>query len=444
MVSTKELQTVNMWDKEVETMPRAELQRLQVGRLKGQLRRVYEMVPFYRRRFDEKGIRPQDINSLDDLRHLPFTTKNDYRDNYPFDLLAVPQKDIVRVHGSSGTTGKPIAVGYTRNDVELWADLMARTEVTQGVTSDDVFQITFGYGLFTGGLGHHYGAERLGAAVVPAAAGLSRRQLMLMEDFGTTVLCGTPSYALTLADTAAELGIDFRRRMKLRLGVFGAETWSERLRDEIESRLGIQAMNNYGLAEVMGPGVSAECVCRCGMHIAEDHFLAEVIDPETEEPLDYGEVGELVLTTLTKEGLPVIRYRTRDRTSLNPEPCKCGRTMMRMGRVLGRTDDMVKVRGVNVFPSMIESVLLGMEGLTPHYMIVVDRDQKHVDGLEIRVEVTEELFRLGPERMKEVGHKAAVEFRQRMAVAANVRLVEPNGIPRSEGKAKRVVDLREL
>lgn len=440
----RDLQVVNIWDKEVETMPREELSKLQLERLKKQLRRVYDMVPFYRQRFDEKGIKPEDVSSLADVRHLPFTTKDDYRDNYPFNLLAVPMREIVRVHASSGTTGKPIAVGYTRSDIELWTDLMARTEVTQGVTPDDVFQITFGYGLFTGGLGHHYGAERLGATVVPVAAGLSRRQIMLMEDFGTTVLCGTPSYALTLADTAAELGINIRERMKLRLGVFGGEPWSERMRDEIESRLGIVAMNNYGLAEIVGPGVSAECVYRCGMHLAEDHFLAEVVDPETDEPLDYGEVGELVLTTLTKEGLPVIRYRTRDRTSLNPEPCKCGRTTMRMGRVVGRTDDMVKVRGVNVFPSMIETILLEMEGLSPHYLIVVDRDKKHVDELEVRVEVTEALFKLGPARMKEVENMVRVELRQRMAVAANVILVEPNTIARSEGKAKRVIDLREL
>ena len=444
MVATKEPQTLGIWDQEIETLPRQELQRLQLERLKRQLRRVYDLVPFYRQRFDEEGIRPEDIKSLADVRHLPLTTKDDYRDNYPFGLLAVPLREIVRVHASSGTTGKPIAAGYTRNDVELWTDLMARTEVTQGVTPDDVFQITFGYGLFTGGLGHHFGAERLGATVVPAAAGLSRRQLMLMEDFGTTVLCGTPSYALTLADTAAEAGIDLRKRTRLRLGVFGGEPWSERLRDEIEARLGIKAMNNYGLAEVMGPGVSAECVHRCGMHIAEDHFLAEVVDPETGKPLDYGQEGELVITTLTKEGMPVIRYRTRDRTALNPDPCRCGRTMARMSRVLGRTDDMIKVRGVNVFPSAIESILLGTDGLSPHYQIVVDRDNKHVDELEVRVEVTEALFTQGAARMREIESEVRTTMRSRLAVAAKVKLVDPNTIPRSEGKAKRLVDLRDL
>ena len=348
-------------DPEHEKMPRKDLEQLQLERLQAKVRVVYEKVPFYRQAFKEKGVTPDDIQTLSDLTKLPFTSKLDFRDNYPFGLMAVPHDQVVRIHSSSGTTGKPIIAPYTQGDIDTWSEIMARTLAAGGATKDDVIQNAYGYGLFTGGLGFHYGAERLGASVIPTSGGNTKRQILLLQDLETTVITCTPSYALILDETAKDMGIDLRDT-KLRLGFMGAEPWSEQMRGDIEERLGILAINIYGLTEIIGPGVSVECPYKCGMHIAEDHFLVEVINPETGEQLPYGEEGELVITTLTKEAQPVIRFRTKDIVSLNPEPCDCGRTLVRMSRVTGRSDDMLIVRGVNVFPSQIESVLLAIEG----------------------------------------------------------------------------------
>ncbi len=430
------------WDRVHETMPRAELRALQLRRLQAKVREVYEKVPFYREAFQMRGLTPESIRSLDDLALLPFTSKQDFRDNYPFGLAAVPLREIVRVHASSGTTGKPTVVAYTRNDVSLWADMMARTLTMAGANADDVVHNAYGYGLFTGGLGIHYGAERIGAAVIPMSGGNSKRQIMLMQDLGSTVLCCTPSYALFLAETANEMGVDLRNG-DLRVGLFGAEPWSYRMREEIEDKLGILALDIYGLSEILGPGVAQECPHKNGLHIFEDHFLPEVIDPQTGEPLPYGQKGELVFTTITKEALPVIRYRTRDITSLHPEPCACGRTLVRMEKVTGRSDDMLIVRGVNVFPSQIETVLLEVEGVEPHYQIVVDREQK-LDDLEIWVEVSEEVFSDQIGRLEGLQRKVRAEIESVLGIMASVKLVEPRSIQRSEGKAKRVIDRREL
>ncbi|MHB0871417.1 MAG: phenylacetate--CoA ligase family protein, partial [Chloroflexota bacterium] len=348
------------WDQEHETLPRAEMEALQLERLQRKVREVYEKVPFYRRALRERKVGPGDIRSLEDLAKLPFTGKTDFRDNYPFGLLAVPLKEVVRIHGSSGTTGKPTVVGYTRADIDLWSEVMARTLAIGGVTDEDVVQNAYGYGLFTGGLGFHYGAERLGATVIPISGGNTKRQIMLIQDMGSTVITCTPSYSLFLAETARQMGVD-PRDLPLRVGFFGAEPWSYRMREEIEAELGITALDVYGLSEIIGPGVAQECPHKRGLHIFEDHFLPEVVDPETGEPLPDGHRGELVFTTLTKEALPVLRYRTRDITSLHREPCPCGRTLVRMDKVTGRTDDMLIVRGINVFPSQIEAVLLEVD-----------------------------------------------------------------------------------
>lgn len=424
-----------------EFLPEKELRELQLSRLQAVVKRVYERVPFYRQAMDAKGVKPEDIKSLDDLRRLPFTTKQDLRDNYPFGLFAVPMQEVVRIHASSGTTGKPTVVGYTANDIAGWAELMARCFMMVGLSKDDVFQISYGYGLFTGGLGFHYGAERLGATVIPASGGNTRRQLMLMEDFGTTVLCCTPSYAAYLADEINAAGL--RPKLKLRAGIFGAEPWTENMRRELENKLGIDAFDIYGLSEVMGPGVAFECIHKNGMHIMEDYFLAEIIDPETGEPLPEGEKGELVLTSLTKEAFPVIRYRTRDITRLHREPCPCGRTFVRMEKVTGRSDDMLIIRGVNVFPSQVESVLLEMGETEPHYMLVVDR-KNNLDELEVWVEVSEKLFSDEVKRIEELERKIHHGITSTLGINVKVKLVEPRTIPRSEGKAKRVVDKREL
>lgn len=430
------------WDEAHETMPRAHLEALQLERLKAKVRHVYEKVPFYREAFQVRGLTPDSVETLSDLRKLPFTTKQDFRDNYPLGLAAVPQSDIVRIHASSGTTGKPTVVAYTRNDIALWADMMARTLTMAGVTRNDVVHNAYGYGLFTGGLGIHYGVERLGAMVVPMSGGNTKRQIMLMQDLGATAICCTPSYALFLAETASEMGVDLRAS-DVRVGLFGAEPWSFRMREEIEQKLGILALDIYGLSEILGPGVAQECPHKTGLHIFEDHFLPEIIDPVTTEPLSYGQKGELVFTTITKEALPVIRYRTRDITSLHPEKCACGRTLVRMAKVTGRSDDMLIVRGVNVFPSQIEAVLLEVEGVEPHYQIIVDREQR-LDDLEIWVEISEDVFSDEIRRLEDLERKVRAEVESVLGIMAKVKLVEPRSIQRSEGKAKRVIDRRDL
>jgi phenylacetate-CoA ligase len=431
-----------IWNSKYETMPRGELEKLQLERLKSQLARVYEKVPFYRHAFQQRGVTPDSINSLADLSKLPLTTKQDFRDNYPFGLLAVPLEQVCRVHASSGTTGKPVVAPYTANDLRMWTEVMARTLTCAGVTKNDVMQNAYGYGLFTGGLGFHYGGERVGATVIPTSTGNTKRQLMLIQDLGTTVITCTPSYSLILAEAAVEMGLDLKLT-KLRLGVCGAEPWSEQMRAEIEAKLPIKAMDIYGLTEVVGPGVSVECPHKCGLHIFEDNFLPEIVNPQTGERLPYGEIGELVLTTLTKEAQPVIRFRTRDIASLNPEPCKCGRTLVRMTKVTGRTDDMLKIRGVNVFPSQIESVLLQVEGVEPHYLIIVDRE-RHLDELEIWVEVSEEVFSDEMRKMETLQKRVTEEVESTLGIGVRIKLVEPKSIARTEGKAKRVVDRREL
>lgn len=431
-----------MWNPELETMPRRQLEKLQLERLQAKLKLVYEKIPFYRHAFHEKGITPESIKSLADMAKLPFTSKKDFRDNYPFGLFTVPLEEIVRLHASSGTTGKPVVAGYTRNDITTWADVMARVLSCGGVTKKDIVQNAYGYGLFTGGLGFHYGIERLGAAVVPTATGNSKRQIMLMQDFGVTVLTCTPSYSLILAEAALEMGVDLRNT-KLRLGFFGAEPWSEKMRKEIEEKLPLKAIDLYGLTEIIGPGVSSECEYQRGMHIFEDHFLAEIVDPATGVSLPYGSTGELVLTTLTKEAMPVIRFRTRDITSIDPEPCPCGRTLVRMKKVSGRTDDMLKIRGVNVFPSQIENVLLQVEGVEPQYLIIVDRE-RNLDDLEIWVEVSEAVFSDEMKRMEALEREVKAEIETVLGIGAKIKLVEPKTIQRTEGKAKRVIDKREL
>jgi phenylacetate-CoA ligase len=431
-----------IWDRKHETMSRGELETLQLERLKTQAANVYEVVPFYRQRFMEQGVTPLAIRTLADLAKLPFTYKRDFRDNYPLGLAAVPKERIVRIHASSGTTGKPTVVAYTAGDIDTWSEVMARTITAGGVTKHDVVHNAYGYGLFTGGLGFHYGAERIGATVIPVSGGVTKRQIMLMQDLGSTVLCCTPSYALYLAEAAQEMGVDLRETA-LRVGIFGAEPWSERMRQEIEAKLGLKALDIYGLSEIIGPGVSIECEHQCGLHIFEDHFLPEIVDPGTGMPLPWGQRGELVLTTLTKEALPVLRYRTGDITSLNAETCACGRTMVRMAKPSGRTDDMLIVRGINVFPSQIETVLLQVEGVQPHYQIIVDR-QHTLDDLEVWVEVSEEVFADEIRGLEALEQRIRNELHNALGIAARVRLVEPRSIQRSEGKAKRVVDRREV
>jgi phenylacetate-CoA ligase len=425
---------------EVETIAPPDMEKLQVERLRAGVDRVSKTIPFYKSKLHETGVSADQIRSLEDLDRLPLTTKQDLRDHYPFGLVAVPMKQVVRVHASSGTTGKPTVVAYTRNDVALWSDLMARTCAAAGVTDDDVVHNAYGYGLFTGGLGFHYGAERLGATVIPVSGGNTKRQLMIMTDFGSTVLCCTPSYSLLIAEVAEEEGIDLKS-LPLRVGMFGAEPWSERMRDEIESRLSIVALNVYGLSEVIGPGVSIECTEKRGMHIFEDHFIPEIIDPDTNRRLADGEMGELVLTCVTKEALPLIRYRTRDRTRLIRGPCGCGRTTVRMERVIGRTDDMIIVRGVNVFPSQIETVLLQASGVEPHYQIIVDRSTGSMDELDVLVETPAEIYG-NREHLVQLEKRLSFDVRSALGITCQVKLVGPREIARSEGKAVRVVDKR--
>lgn len=430
------------WNQEAECMSRDRLQELQLRRLKKTLDRVYNNVPHYRRAFQAKGFEPGDLKGLGDLAGLPFTVKQDFRDNYPFGLFTVPQNEIVRFHASSGTTGKPTVVGYTRDDLDTWSELMARSLVCAGTTRNSVVQNAYGYGLFTGGLGVHYGAERVGAAIIPISGGNTQRQVMLMKDFGTDILTCTPSYALFISEVIQEMGLDLSE-FKLRAGIFGAEPWSENMRQQIETRLRINAVDIYGLSEIIGPGVSIECEEKCGLHIFEDHFIAEIIDTDTGEVLPYGEKGELVLTTITKEALPVIRYRTRDITTLHVESCLCGRTHVRMEKVTGRSDDMIIIRGVNVFPSQVESVLLEVGETEPHYQLVVTREG-HLDNLEIQVEVSERMFSDKVKRLEELEEKIRFHIELILGIAAKIRLVEPKTIPRSEGKAQRVIDKRNI
>ena len=432
-----------IWNEEYETLPREALEALQLKRLKAQVARVHATVPYYRKKMEDAGVTPDDIQTLADIRLLPFTTKEDLRKNYPFGLFTVPMEKVVRIHASSGTTGKPTVVGYTKRDIEMWAELMTRTLSAAGVHSGDIVHNAYGYGLFTGGLGAHYGAENLGAAVIPISGGNTKRQIQIMQDFGSTVLLSTPSYALNIADAMADQGID-PATLKLRVGVFGAEPWSEAMREEIEQRLKIKAIDIYGLSEVMGPGVAAECLEeQKGLHIMEDHFLAEIVDPDTFAPLPVGEAGELVFTTLTKEAFPVIRYRSRDLARFLPEPCPCGRTLTRMSRILGRTDDMLIIRGVNVFPSQIEEVIMGVEGVEPHYQIVVEREGS-LDKIEVQVEVSEEIFSDEVKSLEKLSKKLQTEIKDLLGISCTIKLVEPKTIQRSEGKAKRVIDNRKL
>jgi len=430
------------WNREAECMSRDRLREVQLRRLEKTLERVFGSVPHYRRSFQAAGVEPGDIRELSDLARLPFTVKQDFRDNYPFGLFAVPQNEVVRYHSSSGTTGKPTVVGYTRQDLATWAELMARSLVSAGTTRNSVVQNAYGYGMFTGGLGVHYGAELVGAAVIPISGGNTQRQIMIMQDFGTDILTCTPSYALFVAEVMEEMGLT-RKDFKLKAGIFGAEPWSEKMREQIEARLGISAFDIYGLSEIIGPGVAMECEGKCGLHIFEDHFITEIIDPDTGQPLPYGESGELVLTTITKEALPVIRYRTRDITTLDVEPCLCGRTHVRMKKVTGRNDDMIIIRGVNVFPTQVESVLLEIGETEPHYQLVVTR-QGSLDMLEIQVEVSEKMFSDKVKRLEELEKKISSQVESILGISAKVRLVEPKSIPRSEGKAKRVIDKRQI
>lgn len=430
------------WNERIETMSRDELTYIQNDRLQKMLRRIYHNVPFYRSQFQSVGLAPEDIREISDLCKLPFTTKQDLRDSYPYGLFAAPLSEIVRIHASSGTTGKPTVVGYTREDINNWAELCARAFVAAGADSNSVVQVSYGYGLFTGGLGAHYGAEKLGASVIPMSGGNTERQIMLMKDFHSTLLACTPSYAIYLAEAIEQYGID-PKDIKLKSGVFGAEPWSENMRKKIEDRLGISAHDIYGLSEIMGPGVAIECECKNGMHIWEDHFLPEIVDPNTLEPLPYGSPGELVFTTLTKEGIPVLRYRTRDLSVLHKEKCECGRTHVRMERVSGRSDDMLIIRGVNVFPSQIESVLMEFGNVEPHYLLIVTREGT-LDNLEIQIELSEELFSDRISNLEELERKIKQKIHSVLQISAKIRLVEPKSIPRSEGKAKRVIDKRNL
>ncbi|MDI6829263.1 MAG: phenylacetate--CoA ligase [Armatimonadota bacterium] len=421
-------------------MPIEQRRELQSTRLRETVRRCYERVHVYRKKFDEAGIKPDDIHTVDDIKYLPFTTREDLIDNYPFGMFAVPMEEVVRVHSSSGTTGKPKVVGYTRNDISVWAEVMARTIACGGAGKNDIVQNAYGYGLFTGGLGIHYGAEKIGATVIPISGGNTKRQIMVMQDFGSTMLACTPSYALYIADTAAEMDIDVRK-LPLKYGIFGAEPWTDSLRKEIEEKMGIRATDIYGLSEIIGPGVSSECEFQNGLHVFDDHFLPEVIDPNTLEVLPPNTPGELVFTSLTKEAFPIIRYRTRDLSMLMTDPCPCGRTHYRMGRITGRTDDMLIIRGVNVFPSQIESVLLGIDGIAPHYLIVVDRIDS-LDCLEVWVEVSEKVFSDEIKVLEALEKRIEREIESVLGIRVTVQLKEPKTIERSEGKAKRVLDRR--
>ncbi len=431
-----------MWNRQYEAMNREKLKTLQFLRLKQSLERVYQLVPFYRNSFNSIGAEPGDIRCLADLQKLPFTVKDDLRDNFPYGLFTVDLNEVVRIHSSSGTTGIPTVVGYTKNDLDTWAELMARTLTAGGGNSESVVHIAYGYGLFTGGLGAHYGAEKIGATVVPISGGQTRRQVRMMRDLGTTLLACTPSYALYIAETIAEMDLT-PADLKLRSGVFGAEPWSESMRRVIEDKLQIDAFDIYGLSEIIGPGVAYECRAKAGLHISEDHFIPEIIDSASGEALPEGSTGELAITTISKEALPMIRYLTRDITTLNYERCPCGRTHVRMDKVSGRSDDMIIIRGVNVFPSQVESILLEMGETEPHYQLVVDRVGS-LDTLQVLVEVSEQMFSDHVRGLESLERKIRLEIDNMLGVTADVKLVEPKSIPRSEGKAQRVIDKRSL
>jgi phenylacetate-CoA ligase len=429
-----------IYNKDIETISRKDLESLQLERLKHLVRYCYNNVKFYHDRFDAEKIDPDKFSVLSDIRYIPPTTKEDLRDNYPFGLFATPQNKIVRIHASSGTTGKPTVVGYTKDDLDMWSEIMARIIAAAGVSEEDIAQICFGYGLFTGALGLHYGLERIGATVVPSSSGNSEKQLMLMKDFGTTTLIATPTYAMFLGELAEELGYkpsDF----KLRIGLFGSEGCTTEMRAKIEARLGLFATDNYGMSELIGPGVAGECELRCGLHIAEDHFLPEIVDPHTLEAKEEGEVGEMIVTTLTKQGMPLLRYRTRDLTRIVTTPCDCGRTLARMDKVMGRSDDMLKLRGVNVFPSQIESVLMLFTQISPHYMLYLRRDNYH-DSLEVQVELVDGSLLENYKNLQNLTNDMRGKLKTVLGIDAKVTLVQPKTIERFTGKAKRVVDLR--
>ncbi len=432
-----------IWNKAAECMDREQLRELQGERLRAVVQREYENVPMYRERMQAKGLTPFDIRTVDDLKYLPFTEKSDLRDQYPYGLFAAPRQEIVRIQGSSGTTGKPIVAGYTARDIESWSEMCARAVTAAGGTNESIIQVTYGYGLFTGGLGLHQGASKVGAQVIPMSSGNTARQLMMMEDLGTNILCCTPSYALFLGETLREMGVNPKERLQMKAGIFGAEPWTEEMRQKIEELFEIDALDIYGLTEIAGPGVAFECLEKHGMHVNEDHVIPEIIDPVTEEQLPYGSKGELAFTTITKEGMPMLRYRTHDICQLDATPCACGRTFVRMARITGRTDDMLIIRGVNVFPSQVESVLVNVKGVAPHYMLVVDRVNS-TDQLEVQVEVTEDTFSDTVSSMERLTREIQEKLKSVIGLSARIKLVAPKTIPRSEGKAKRIIDNRKL
>ncbi|MFA6701478.1 MAG: phenylacetate--CoA ligase [Dysgonamonadaceae bacterium] len=433
-------QNKKIWNPERECADRQQLIELQSKQLTGMVKRMYDNVPFYRNKLKEIGLEPGDIKSVDQLKDLPFTTKTDLRDNYPFGLFTVPQSEVVRIHASSGTTGKPTVVGYTNQDIDVWAEVVARSLTMAGIHSGDTIQIAYGYGPFTGGLGLHYGAEKVGATVIPISTGNTKKQLQFMTDFKATALACTPSYAAHLGESILKEGIS-PEDVKLRIGVFGAEPWTKELRNQIEKLLNIKAYDIYGLSEVIGPGVSMECECQCGNHVFEDHFIPEIIDPETLEVLPDGQQGELVFTTVSKMAMPLLRYRTRDLTRLHREKCDCGRTLVRMDKCLGRTDDMLIIRGVNVFPSQVESVLMDMTETTPHYQLIIRREN-NLDILEILVEIDEKNWSDSIRELEGIRRQIDQNIKSLLGISAKIRLVEPNTIERSEGKAKRIIDYR--
>ncbi|NLY71962.1 MAG: phenylacetate--CoA ligase [Clostridiales bacterium] len=431
-----------IWNEPKETMSRDQMYELQSARLRKIVDRVYHNVPFYRKKMQELDLEPGDIKTIDDITKLPFTTKDDLRDNYPFGLFAVPKSEVVRVHASSGTTGKPTVVAYSRKDIDIFSEVVTRALACAGITKNDVVQVAFGYGLFTGGLGLHYGAEKLGAAVVPISGGNTVKQIQLLQDFGSTVLACTPSYAAHLAESLEEAGVD-AKELPLRVGIFGAEPWTPEMKKKIEEGLGITAYDIYGLSEIIGPGVSISCEHQIGLHIAEDHFYPEIINPDTLERLPEGETGELVFTTITKEAMPLLRYRTRDISSLNYEKCICGRTNVRMSKIYGRTDDMLIIRGVNVYPSQVESVLLEIPEAKPHYQLIVDREGS-LDTLEVQVEIDDKYFTDEIAQLSKINRKIKQKIENNLGISVILKLVEPKTLKRSEGKAKRVIDNRKL